>query len=149
MIQSDGHVFTHERFEGDAFRELLHAEKLEEDYAAKGTTVYMTLANDSQKSAKDVFDRFADVDSGFTRTRIPLNNYFERAPVSRSQAKSLCSRLEQFEEVELDFDGLDWMGQGFAHQLFVVFRNEHPDVRLIPVNMSDDVRKMYRHVVKG
>ena len=149
MILSDGHVFTHTRFEGDAFRKLLQAEQLEDDYTAAGTTVYMALANDSQKSAKDVFDRFADVDSGFTRTRIPLNNYFERAPVSRSQAKSLCGRLEQFEEVELDFDGLEWMGQGFAHQVFVVFQNEHPGVRLIPVNMNDDVRKMYRHVVKA
>ena len=149
MILSDGNVFTHERFDGDGFRELLHTADLEEDYMATGTTVYMVLANNSLKRAKDVFDLYADVDSGFTRTRIPLSNYFERSPVSRSQAKNLCGRLEQFEEVELDFDGLEWMGQGFAHQLFVVFRNDHPSVRLIPVNMNDDVRKMYRHVIKA
>lgn len=149
MILSDSHVFSHRRLEGDDFRKLLQTAELEKDYTAMGTTVYMVLANDSRKRAKDVFDRFADVDDGFTRTRIPLNNYFERSPVSRSQAKSLCGRLEQFEEVELDFEGLDWMGQGFAHQVFVVFQNEHPSVKLIPVNMNDDVRKMYRHVLKG
>ena len=44
------------------------------------------------------------------------------------------------------FDGISWMGQGFAHQIFVVFQNEHPDIRLIPKNMNADVEKMYRHV---
>ena len=38
------------------------------------------------------------------------------------------------------------MGQGFAHQIFVVFQNEHPEIRLIPINMSDGVAKMYAHV---
>ena len=97
---------------------------------------------------KDMFDLHADIDIGFARTRIPLSNDFERSLVFRAQAKVLCGRLDQFEEVELDFKGLEWMGQGFAHQLFVVFRGEHPSIRLIPVNMNDDVRKMYRHIVR-
>ena len=139
VILSGGLVFTHNRFEGDA--SLVNAAQ-----PAKGTTVCMTLANDSQKQAKDVFDQYADVDGGFTKTRIPLNHFFESAPVSRSQAKRLLGRLEQFREVELDFEGLDWMGQGFAHELFVVYPNTHPDVRLIPLNMNEDVRKMYAHV---
>ncbi len=49
----------------------------------------------------------------------------------------------------LDFEGLEWMGQGFAHQIFVVFQNAHPDIVLTPVNMSDGVNKMYNHVVNG
>ena len=102
----------------------------------------------SMTEEKDVFDLHANVASGFAGARISLCNYFERSPVSRAQAKVLCGRLAQIEEIELDFEGLEWMGQGFAHQLFVVFQNEHPSVRLIPVNMNDDVRKMYRHVVR-
>ena len=38
------------------------------------------------------------------------------------------------------------MGQGFAHQLFVVFANSHPDMVITPVNMNEDVTKMYNHV---
>ena len=57
--------------------------------------------------------------------------------------------MDRFEEVTLDFDGLEWMGQGFAHQLFVVFQREHPEIRLLPVNMSPPVEKMYRHVLAG
>ena len=105
VIYSSGLVFTHNRFDSDAtFREL----------PQKGTVVRMTLSNHSRKEAKDVFEQFADPDSGFTRTRIPLRQYFESSPVSRSQAKRLCSRLDRFREVELDFAGLDWIGQGFA-----------------------------------
>ena len=106
----------------------------------------MTLSNFSKKQAKDVFDQYADSDSGFSKTQIPLQQYFESNPVSRSQAKRLCSRLDRFKEVILDFTGLDWIGQGFAHQLFVVFQNEHPDIRLLPMGMTEDVEKMIRHV---
>ena len=138
-IYSSGLVFTHNRFDNDALLQKL---------PQVGTVVRMTLSNHSRKEAKDVFEQFADPDSGFTRTRIPLRQYFETAPVSRSQAKRLCSRLDRFREVELDFSGLDWIGQGFAHQVFVVFQNAHPDIKIIPMNMNEDVEKMYRHVMQ-
>ena len=103
-------------------------------------------ANDTQKQEKDMFDQHIDVDGCSTKTRIPLKHFFDSAPISRSQAKLLLGRIELFKEVELDFEGLDWMGQGFAHELFVVYPNAHPDVRLIPLNMNDDVKKMHMHV---
>ena len=39
------------------------------------------------------------------------------------------------------------MGQGFAHQVFVVFRREHPNISLVPINMNEPVTKMYNHVM--
>ena len=57
----------------------------------------------------------------------------DAAPVSRSQAKSVCNRLGKFEEAILDFDGIEWMGQGFAHQIFVVFQNAHPEISIVPL----------------
>ena len=39
------------------------------------------------------------------------------------------------------------MGQGFAHQIFVIFSGEHPDIHLIPINMNEDITKMYVHVL--
>ena len=39
------------------------------------------------------------------------------------------------------------MGQGFAHQLFVVFQNEHPDIVLKPVNLDENAEKMLQHVL--
>jgi hypothetical protein len=110
-----------------------------------GTCVSMSLSNYTHKKSYEIFDEYADVDGGFEKTRLPLKNIFDASPVSRSQAKRVCNRLDKFKEVELDFEGLDWMGQGFAHQIFVVFQREHPDILLVPVNMSEKVEVMYRH----
>lgn len=140
-IFSDGNLFAKDRFEDtEVF--------MEEREDRPGTLVQMCLRNDSKKSCKEVFDQYSNVDGGFWKTKLPLKNFFSSSPVSRSQAKRLCNRLEQFEEVELDFEGLDWMGQGFAHQLFVVFSREFPQVKLIPIHMSESVEKMYQHVMK-
>ena len=39
------------------------------------------------------------------------------------------------------------MGQGFAHQLFVVFAREHSDIQIVPINMNEDITKMYNHII--
>ncbi len=138
-IISDGKVFSNNKFDNSKILNYTESE-------FKGTCVWMRLSNYTNKKPQDVFDAYADTDGGFTKTRIPLKNIFDSSPVSRSQAKRICNRLEQFEEVLLDFEGIGWMGQGFAHQLFVVFAKGHPDIRLIPINMNEDVTKMYVHV---
>lgn len=79
-------------------------------------------------------------------TRIRMTELFDRSPVTRAQAKQLASRLERFREAELDFEGVEWIGQGFAHELFVVYANAHPGVRLIPLNANPDVQKIIYHV---
>lgn len=112
----------------------------------KGTCVIMSLSNYSNKEPKEIFDLYANDEGSFTKTKIPLKNIFETSPVSRSQAKRVCNRLDKFKEIILDFDNITWIGQGFAHQLFVVFANAHPDISLIPINMNEDVTKMYNHV---
>ena len=114
-----------------------------------GTVVYMELSNNSKKEINEVFDRYLNVDGGFAKTIIPLKNIFESSPVSRSQARRVVSGLEKFKEVSLDFGGVDWMGQGFAHQIFSVFANAYPDIKLVPVNMNEDVEKMYKHVINS
>ncbi len=142
FIVSGGKVFSTDKFEDDLVLNLKNT-------SWPGTCVIMTLSNFSQKQAAEVFDQYSDDDGGFTKTSIPLKNLFDSAPVSRSQAKRLCKRLERFSEVILDFKDLTWMGQGFAHQLFVVYPREHPDTKLIPKNMSESVEKMFRHVTAG
>ena len=79
-------------------------------------------------------------------TKILVKNEFESTPISRSQAKRLCDELEKFAEIILDFSDIAWMGQGFAHQIFVVFANAHPEIVIDPINMNKDVTKMYNHV---
>jgi hypothetical protein len=141
FIISSGKVFTNNKYDNSKISDIAESNQT-------GTCVIMCLSNFSNKNPQEIFDMYADVDGGFTKTRLPLKNIFDTSPVSRSQAKRVCNRLENFEEVILDFEGISWMGQGFAHQLFAVFPKEHPDIRLVPVNMNEDVSKMYIHVVE-
>lgn len=142
LIVSAGKVFCIDKYDDSILADI-------GDPAAAGTCVYMKLSNSTNKTPCEIFDRYADVDGGFTRTSIPLKNIYDNSPVSRSQAKRLCNRLDRFEEVTLDFAGLDWMGQGFAHQIFIVFAREHPEIRLQPIHMSEAVERMYQHVLTG
>lgn len=141
-IVSSDKIFAHDKFDPDNLQNLFTT-----DLPQNGTCVMISLSNWTKKKAVDVFDEFADTTYGFTKTQIPISNYFDGSPVSRSQAKRLCNRLNSFKEVELDFSGIEWMGQGFAHQLFVVFQNAYADIKLIPTNMNEAVEKMYRHVM--
>lgn len=34
-----------------------------------------------------------------------------------------------------------------THQLFVVFAREHSDIQIVPINMNEDITKMYNHVI--
>lgn len=123
-------------------------------YAARiwkeNTMVMMTLENETEREAGQVFDTYADVDEGFIRTRIPVKEAcITGEPVARSQARRICHRLETFREVILDFSDVTLMGQGFADEIFRVYALEHPQVLLRPINMSHQVERMIRHVGRG
>ncbi len=129
------------------------AEIGEQDEPGAGTTVLMNLAVDSNRTLKGVFDRFASAeeDYAFSRTHVPvrLASYEAEKLLSRSQARRLLARVEQFKEVALDFDGVDFIGQAFADEVFRVFKNEHPEVAIYPVRANEDVEKMIRRVKSG
>lgn len=115
-----------------------------------GTVVMMTLENETQRKLSEVFAMYADVDEGFIRTRIPVKEAcISGEPVARSQARRICKRLDEFKEVMLDFAGVEFMGQGFADELFRVYARACPQVILRPVNMTGDVARMIRHVGRG
>ena len=67
-------------------------------------------------------------------------------PIAGSQARRILFRLELFKKVILDFLGVEFMGQGFADEVFRVFRNKHPEIEIIPVHANESVMGMIVHV---
>lgn len=110
-----------------------------------GTLVRMVLHNHTARTTKKVFDRFtSDDEYGFNKTVVPvkLMRYGDDNLVSRSQAKRLLSRFDRFKIVMLDFSGVASVGQAFADEVFRVFRLKHPEVELIPMHASSEVKRM-------
>lgn len=110
-----------------------------------GTLVSMKLHNHTARTIKKVFDKFtSDEDYGFTKTVVPvkLMRYGDDNLVSRSQAKRLLARFDRFKVVVLDFSGVASIGQAFADEVFRVFRSKHPDVELVPLHASSEVKRM-------
>lgn len=118
----------------------------------KGTTIMMTIERRSKRTMKEVFDRFTpnidEEDFGFGKTTVPLRllQYEGESLVSRSQAKRLIARFDQFKEVILDFKGITIIGQPFADEVFRVFQNAYPNTHLYPINTNEDIDRMIKHV---
>lgn len=136
--------FTHDAGQDDVL--------VERPQALPGTVVFMQLGNDSPRTTREVFDRFAVPDEfTFAKTIVPvrLGQYEGEKLVSRSQAKRLTMRFEKFKTVILDFEGVMEIGQGFADEVFRVFQNAHPGTSLAPVNMTPGVEAMVQRAVSA
>ena len=119
---------------------------MERERPDMGTAVYMSLHNNTRRTTTEVFDKHTSKDGsyGFTRTVVPvrlLKHGVEKL-VSRSQAKRLLARFDQFKVVVLDFSGVDIIGQAFADEIFRVFVARNPNVKIVPITMKAAVKKM-------
>ena len=118
----------------------------------KGTLITMVIEPQSNRTAKEVFDSYTSEDGeySFTRMHVPvaLAIYGEEDLVSRSQAKRLIARFERFKEVFLDFEGVKFIGQAFADEIFRVFKNANPNINLVWVRVNDNIERMIKSVIK-
>ncbi len=107
----------------------------------RGTEVTFVLKQRSRKNLKALFDEFTDSDLIFDKTeiRIKLSRTTPGGYVSRSEARRLLFGLENFKRVVIDFDKVRGIGQGFADEIFRIFRRQHPGIRLEPVSMAPSV----------
>jgi DNA-binding MarR family transcriptional regulator len=114
----------------------------------KGTDVALRVSRSARRRLKDVFSSFAPEEFEFRFDRsLVIVRFFAREHVSRSEARRLLARLDQFREVILDFSGVRSIGQGFADEIFRVFAHTHPEVVLKRVNVLPGIEAVIRHVV--
>ncbi len=119
----------------------------------KGTTVTFFISTDATWTAKEVFEKYeGELDENdvrpFSKTHVPvkLGKYGNEQLISRSQAKRLLARFDRFSEILLDFQGVFEIGQAFADEIFRVFANQHPDIRLVVWDATPDIERMIQRV---
>ncbi|MGI8741794.1 MAG: STAS-like domain-containing protein [Bryobacteraceae bacterium] len=118
---------------------------LEAPESASGTSVFMKLNNHSSRTSKSIFDQYTSgSDYGFTKTVVPvrLAQYGEDKLISRSQAKRLVARVDQFKSVLFDFEGVETIGQAFADEIFRVFARSHPEIDVVAIKANTEVQGM-------
>jgi anti-sigma regulatory factor (Ser/Thr protein kinase) len=118
----------------------------------KGTSVFLRVSNHTARTTKKILSQFSVQGSyGFNKTVVPveLARYGTDQLVSRSQAKRVLARVDQFSQVLLDFTGVDEIGQAFADEIFRVFANDHPDIEIFPMNANKDVMGIYQAALKS
>ena len=62
--------------------------------------------------------------------------------VSRSQAKRVVARLNNFKEAALDFTDVPEVGPAFADEIFRVYRAANPGLSLTVIHANEAVRQM-------
>lgn len=73
--------------------------------------------------------------------RIQLNTIFGEN-IARSKAREILVGLEKFKIILFDYEKVPMVGQAFADEIYRVFQELHPEIRLENENMSDGVRFM-------
>lgn len=145
-ILSGGVSFSH-KF-GDDWDWIFERDKAD----TGGTFVWMKLSNHAARTLKKIFDQYTSGDDyGFTKTVVPvkLARYGNENLISRSQAKRLLARVELFKLVILDFLEVPSIGQAFADEVFRVFPAAHPDIELVPIHASSEVKRMIERARSG
>jgi anti-sigma regulatory factor (Ser/Thr protein kinase) len=143
-IESKGLNYSH--YDANSFDFLFDSSLSMKD---NGTMVVMVIDINSQRLIRNIFDEYSEDihdegSSQFNKTVIPvkLAQYGNEKLVSRSQAKRLLTRIEKFQNVIFDFEDVHMIGQAFADEIFRVYANKNKDIRLVPMNMCEDVERM-------
>jgi hypothetical protein len=79
-------------------------------------------------------------DYAFSKTVVPVK-MAEHSPndlISRSHAKRLLLRIDQFRTVVLDFQNVNQIGQAFADEIFRVFARSHPGIEVQFINANEE-----------
>lgn len=118
---------------------------LKSNSCSQGTLVSFEIDINSKRQLETLFQEYTD-EFTFNKTDILINLsklHGERL-ISRSQAKRVCRRLEEFNHITLDFKHVVAVGQGFIDQLFRVYQQSRPELDINYINANEDIVYMIK-----
>lgn len=137
-IASGNVLFLHTESSGDWAEQIV-------DILIDGTLIRMIIDPLSIRTRREIYSMYeSEEDMSFSKTKVPVRliRYGDENLISRSQAKRLLARFDRFQEVYLDFLGVEEIGQSFADEIFRVYQTAHPDINLVPYRANDNVINM-------
>jgi len=124
----------------------------EQTTSRKGTKVSFSVSKNTNRRLTHVFSLYETdhEDPDFDKTEIQVRLYkVGTIYVSRSQARRILTGLEKFKHIILNFDYVPTIGQAFADEIFRVFGQKHPEIKITTTNMNEAVKYMIDRVDKN
>lgn len=111
----------------------------------KGTIVRFKLNLPSKRDLTEIFKKFSHSDFAFDKTQVTVALYkLDESFISRSQARRILTGLDEFKIINLDFKGIDVVGQAFCDEIFRVWQKNHPDIRIEYTNTNENIEFMIK-----
>ena len=141
-LESAGLAWTVDNLRGD--------QAIGTSAVTSGTRVTCEIDPTSGRSLAEVFARFADEDFDFSRSHTVVHLFGLGVRfISRSEAKRLLQGLDRFTQVEVDFTGVQDVGQGFVDELVRVWPTQHAGTTITPTHMNPAVEFMLRRGLRS
>ncbi|MBL7157492.1 MAG: DUF4325 domain-containing protein [Candidatus Omnitrophica bacterium] len=136
-INSSGKTLIFDNLIGDIF--------VKNGKSFTGTRVIFNINTGSTTQLDKIFRQYTDESFEFSKTSVTVSLYkMDSEYISRSQARRVLSGLGGFKTVTLDFKGVDTIGQGFADEVFRIWKKHHPGTALISKNANENVEFMVK-----
>jgi len=145
ILDSYGHRFIADNKIKDIFVKTVKGQK-------KGTKVIFKVNIEDKHHLNDIFRKYtnlsSDSDYGFDKTEIRVRLYTAGGVnISRSQARRVLAELDKFKIVVMDYDRVSMVGQAFADEVYRIFQNKYPDIKIENENMNEAVRFMVERAI--
>ena len=114
-----------------------------------GTRIVYFISAASARNLGDIFREFTSESFEFSTTEVIVKLYKNGGSknfISRSQARRILSGLDKFKKIILDFQGVAGVGQGFADEVFRVWKGRYPQIEIMFRNANSDVQFIINHV---
>ncbi len=69
--------------------------------------------------------------------------------MSRADARELIINLDKGSAITLDFSGIEEIGDEFARELFITWREENPESTIAVVNARESVATVIEQIMKS
>lgn len=113
----------------------------------KGTRIHFEINLKSSKNLEDIFRAYTDNSFEFTKTNVVVRLFKTRQDyISRSQARRIVVSLDKFNKITLDFDRVETVGQGFADEIFRIWQQNNPNIKIEIINANENVVFMINHI---
>jgi len=127
------------------FNNILKDEFVSDIKNRTGTKIIFTISLKNKLDLKKIFEEYSEGTYNFVKTSVKVKLYkASETHISRSQARRILVGLEKFKIVELDFKNIKTIGQGFADEIFRVWHNHNPNIKIIIKNSNENINFMIK-----